>query len=131
MNLTIANRPPAPTAAPGNRADRRRIAFWLLTLVFAATMLGTTLPTPLYGIYQARWNFSAAMVTVIFAVYGVAVLATLLLAGRSSDQAGAQAGAGRRPRDQHAEHRHVHPRPRRGGAYRRPDSVRVVGRPDD
>jgi MFS family permease len=88
MNLTIASRPPAPTAAPGNRADRRRIAFWLLTLVFAATMLGTTLPTPLYGIYQARWHFSAAMVTVIFAVYGVAVLATLLLAGRSSDQAG-------------------------------------------
>ena len=88
MNLAVTNRPKAPPAAPGRRADRRRIAFWLLTLVFAATMLGTTLPTPLYGIYQARWHFSAAMVTVIFAVYGVAVLATLLLAGRSSDQAG-------------------------------------------
>jgi MFS family permease len=67
---------------------RRRAAFWLLALVFAATMLGTTLPTPLYVIYQARWHFSAAMVTVIFAVYAAAVLATLLLAGRSSDQAG-------------------------------------------
>ena len=88
MNLTVTNRPAAPTAAPGGRADRRRIAFWLLTLVFAATMLGTTLPIPLYVIYQARWHFSAAMVTVIFAVYGIAVLATLLLAGRSSDQAG-------------------------------------------
>jgi MFS family permease len=51
-------------------------------------MLGTTLPTPLYGIYQERWHFSAAMVTVIFAVYAAAVLVTLLLAGRSSDQAG-------------------------------------------
>jgi MFS family permease len=51
-------------------------------------MLGTTLPTPLYVIYQAQWHFSAAMVTVTFAVYAVAVLATLLLAGRSSDQAG-------------------------------------------
>jgi MFS family permease len=50
-------------------------------------MLGTTLPTPLYVIYQAQWHFSAAMVTVIFAVYAAAVLATLLLAGRSSDQA--------------------------------------------
>jgi MFS family permease len=69
-------------------ATRRRAAFWLLALVFAATMLGTTLPTPLYVIYQARWHFSAAMVTVIFAVYAAAVLATLLLAGRSSDQAG-------------------------------------------
>jgi len=52
------------------------------------TMLGTTLPTPLYVIYQAQWHFSAAIVTVTFAAYAVAVLATLLLAGRSSDQAG-------------------------------------------
>jgi MFS family permease len=51
-------------------------------------MLGTTLPTPLYVIYQAQWHFSAAMVTVTFAVYAAAVMATLLLAGRSSDQAG-------------------------------------------
>jgi MFS family permease len=51
-------------------------------------MLGTTLPTPLYVIYQAQWHFSAAIVTVTFAVYAAAVLATLLLAGRSSDQAG-------------------------------------------
>jgi MFS family permease len=51
-------------------------------------MLGTTLPTPLYDIYQAQWHFSAAIVTVTFAVYAVAVLVTLLLAGRSSDQAG-------------------------------------------
>jgi len=70
------------------RATRRRVAFWLLAFVFAAAMLGTTLPTPLYVIYQAQWHFSAAMVTVIFAVYAAAVLATLLLAGRSSDQAG-------------------------------------------
>ena len=75
-------------AEPGRRATRRRVAFWLLASIFAATMLGTTLPTPLYGIYQAQWHFSAAMVTVIFAVYAAAVLATLLLAGRSSDQAG-------------------------------------------
>ncbi len=78
----------ALAAEPSRRATRRRVAFWLLTSVFAAAMLGTTLPTPLYVIYQARWHFSAAMVTVIFAVYAAAVLATLLLAGRSSDQAG-------------------------------------------
>jgi MFS family permease len=79
---------PVPDRAPGTRARRGRIAFWLLTFVFAVTMLGTTLPTPLYGIYQAKWHFSSAMVTVIFAVYAVTVLATLLFAGRSSDQAG-------------------------------------------
>src|SRR5690348_4182717 len=77
-------------AAAGRRrlAVPRRAAFWLLAFVFAATMLGTTLPTPLYVIYQAQWHFSPALVTVIFAVYAAGVLAALLLAGRSSDQAG-------------------------------------------
>jgi MFS family permease len=44
--------------------------------------------TPLYAIYQRQWHFSAGILTLIFAVYAVAVLATLLLAGRTSDQAG-------------------------------------------
>jgi MFS family permease len=66
----------------------RQIAFWLIALVLTITMLGTTLPTPLYVIYQAQWRFSAAIVTVTFAVYAAGVLATLLLAGRASDQAG-------------------------------------------
>jgi MFS family permease len=65
-----------------------RIAFWLAALILGITMLGTTLPTPLYVIYQGQWHFSAVVVTLTFAVYAVAVLATLLLAGRSSDQAG-------------------------------------------
>ena len=64
------------------------MAFWLVASVLAALMLGTTLPTPLYVVYQAQWHFSAAIVTVTFAVYAAAVMATLLLAGRSSDQAG-------------------------------------------
>ena len=65
-----------------------RVAFWLLAFVFAATMLGTTLPTPLYDIYQVQWHFSAAIVTVTFAVYAAGVLLTLLLTGRASDEAG-------------------------------------------
>ena len=65
-----------------------RVAFWLAALILGITMLGTTLPTPLYVIYQDQWHFSAVVVTLTFAVYAVAVLATLLLAGRSSDQAG-------------------------------------------
>jgi MFS family permease len=77
-----------PAAGRGGAVVPRRVAFWLLALVFATTMLGTTLPTPLYVIYQARWHFSAATVTVTFAVYAAGVLAALLLAGRSSDQAG-------------------------------------------
>jgi len=95
MTITHAPRPvrgrPDARPSPARRtapAVSRRVAFWLLALVLGVTMLGTTLPTPLYVIYQGRWHFSAAMVTVTFAVYAAAVLATLLLAGRSSDQAG-------------------------------------------
>jgi MFS family permease len=78
----------SPGAERRRLAEPRQVAFWLLAAVFTATMLGTTLPTPLYVIYQAQWHFSAAVVTVTFAVYAAAVLATLLLAGRASDQAG-------------------------------------------
>jgi hypothetical protein len=51
-------------------------------------MLGTTLPTPLYVIYQAQWHFPTSLITLIFATYAVGVLAALLAAGRSSDQVG-------------------------------------------
>jgi MFS family permease len=77
-----------PATGRTGLAVASRVAFWLAALILSITMLGTTLPTPLYVIYQAEWHFSAAVVTVTFAVYAVAVLATLLLAGRSSDQAG-------------------------------------------
>src|SRR5256714_6881024 len=66
----------------------RPTAFWLVAALFAVTMLGTTLPTPLYVIYQGRWHFSSGVVTLIFASYAGGVLAALLLAGRASDQVG-------------------------------------------
>jgi MFS family permease len=76
--------------APAARrpASHRAVAFWIVTYLFAALMLDTTLPTPLYVIYQAQWHFSSGITTVIFASYAVGVLAALLLAGRSSDQVG-------------------------------------------
>jgi len=75
-------------ARRGRPAVPGPVTFWLLAFVFAAIMLGTTLPTPLYVIYQAQWRFSSAIVTVTFAAYAAGVLAALLLAGRASDQAG-------------------------------------------
>jgi MFS family permease len=52
------------------------------------TMVGTTLPTPLYVLYRERFGFSELMVTVIFATYAAGVIAALLLFGRLSDQIG-------------------------------------------
>jgi MFS family permease len=79
-----------PSVASPKTAWRlsRPVAFWLIAYAFAVTMLGTTLPTPLYVIYQAQFHFPTSLITVIYAVYAVGVLAALLAAGHSSDQVG-------------------------------------------
>ncbi|MCG6499634.1 MFS transporter [Kitasatospora sp. A2-31] len=51
-------------------------------------MAGTTLPTPLYGLYQEQIGFSELMVTVVFAVYAFGVIGVLLLVGNVSDSVG-------------------------------------------
>lgn len=55
---------------------------------FAVVMLGVTLPTPLYPLYQHRLGFSTLMITVIYAAYAVGVILTLALFGGSSDHFG-------------------------------------------
>ncbi len=56
--------------------------------VFAVCMAGTTLPTPLYSLYQQKFGFSELMVTVVYAVYAFGVIGVLLLAGNASDALG-------------------------------------------
>lgn len=51
-------------------------------------MAGTTLPTPLYGLYQDKFGFSELTVTVVYAVYAFGVIGVLLLAGNASDAVG-------------------------------------------
>jgi MFS family permease len=81
----------APPSIAGRRSryrlDRRR-GFAATALAFAVTMIGTTLPTPLYGIYRQELGFSELTVTVIFATYAVGVIAGLLVLGRLSDEIG-------------------------------------------
>jgi MFS family permease len=67
---------------------RARLGYPAAALVFAIGMVGTTLPTPLYGLYREELGFSEFVVTIVFAVYAVGVIAVLLLAGNFSDQAG-------------------------------------------
>jgi len=55
---------------------------------FCVAMLGTTLPTPLYPIYQHEFGFAPLLVTVIFATYAFGVVAGLLLFGHLSDRVG-------------------------------------------
>lgn len=53
--------------------------FWLIAAAFFVTMLGTTLPTPLYPLYEKRFGFAPVVITVIFATYAVGVIAGLVL----------------------------------------------------
>ncbi|MEV8585570.1 MFS transporter [Streptomyces sp. NPDC051180] len=65
---------------------------WLRCLlagaVFVVGMTGTTLPTPLYPLYQEKFGFSELTVTVVYAVYAFGVIGVLLLAGNASDTVG-------------------------------------------
>jgi MFS family permease len=70
-----------------SRLDRGE-SFVGVAYAFAVTMLGTTLPTPLYPIYEREVGFSGLVVTVIFATYAVGVIAALLLFGQLSDRIG-------------------------------------------
>lgn len=72
----------------GRRTASREVGFWLVAFAFAVTMLGTTLPTPLYVLYEHSLGFATFMVTVIYAVYALGVLAALLFFGRLSDEVG-------------------------------------------
>src|SRR3977135_3163120 len=63
-------------------------AVTLIGAAFAITMLGTTLPTPLYPLYEKAFGFGELVTTVVFAAYAVGVTAALLVFGHWSDQLG-------------------------------------------
>jgi MFS family permease len=73
-------------AAPGRRGSAR--GFAIVTAVFALFLAAAAAPSPLYALYASRFGFSAATLTVVFAVYVVALLVTLLVAGSLSDAVG-------------------------------------------
>jgi len=59
------------------------MAYTLLVLI-----IGTNLPSPLYGVYQHRFGFGPLVVTLIFAAYAAALVPALLLAGPLADAIG-------------------------------------------
>jgi len=63
-------------------------AFWLVTYTLFLLLVGATIPTPLYPIYQERFGFSAGVLTVVFAAYMVMALFSLIIFGPLSDRVG-------------------------------------------
>ncbi|CAN5309898.1 MFS transporter [soil metagenome] len=85
-----------PATTPGitgaSRTRRRSFShsagFWVIAYAFLTVMAFSTVPTPLYSLYQQRDGFATLMITVIFAAYAVGVMVSLYLAGHVSDWLG-------------------------------------------
>jgi MFS family permease len=60
-------------------------AIGAILVLFAAA---ASAPTPLYVVYQREWGFSTTMLTVIFAVYVLGLIGSLLVLGGLSDHVG-------------------------------------------
>ena len=86
--------PPAPAATPtsgragGKRRLSRGMAFLGVTVIFIAFMAASSAPSPLYVVYQNLWGFSASTLTIIFAVYVLGLIGSLLVLGGLSDHIG-------------------------------------------
>lgn len=82
----------ATIAVPTARAVPLRLgpraSFTLLVSMAVSFLAASSVPTPLYGVYQERWGFSSITGTAVFAVYALSVLGALLVVGRLSDHLG-------------------------------------------
>jgi MFS family permease len=77
----------ATTLAPPVRTTHT-LGFTLAVVAVVAMMVGASAPSPFYPVLQQQLGFSAGTMTAIFAVYAVALLATLLVSGSISDHLG-------------------------------------------
>ncbi|WP_256811963.1 MFS transporter [Pseudomonas siliginis] len=71
-----------------NSVASHRSSLWFLAITLLSFLAASTAPTPLYHLYQDQLHFSAAMLTLIFAVYAFSLLAALLTVGSLSDHLG-------------------------------------------
>jgi MFS family permease len=83
---TAAPVPPAPTRP--RAAARRGWTFAAVAAVVVLFLAASSAPSPLYVVYQQQWGFTAWVLTAVFAVYVVGLLASLLVVGALSDHIG-------------------------------------------
>ncbi|MFU2328069.1 MFS transporter [Pseudomonas sp. NFX98] len=62
-----------------------RASLWFLAITLLSFLAASTAPTPLYHLYQEQLQFSSAVLTLIFGVYALSLLAALLTVGSLSD----------------------------------------------
>ncbi len=64
------------------------LSFALLAAVLFAFFFAASAPSPLFVVFQHAWGFSSSMLTVAFAIYAIALMLSLLIAGSLSDHVG-------------------------------------------
>jgi MFS family permease len=69
----------------------RRAGFRAAAFSFLALSAFSTVPSSLYGLYEHRYHLSSLTITVVYAVYAVGIVVSLLLAGHVSDWYGRRA----------------------------------------
>jgi len=77
-----------PTATPRNGRVSHGTGFWIAAVAFLIVMAYSTVPTPLWSLYQVRDGFSTFAITIAFAAYAVGVVVSLFLAGHLGDTVG-------------------------------------------
>ena len=79
---------PAAPAALRRRPLSPSLAYALVASVVGLALFASVTPSPLYGIYRELWGFSPLVLTLVYGTYAFGVLASLILAGRLSDEVG-------------------------------------------
>jgi predicted MFS family arabinose efflux permease len=87
MNESLAVSVPAARQQAAFRLSGQP-ALYLLASLTVSLLAASSAPTPLYATYQRLWGFSPITTTVVFGVYAVAVLSSLLAFGGLSDHIG-------------------------------------------
>src|SRR4051794_32464320 len=73
---------------PVSPARRSRLPLFVVTAAFASMLLSANLAAPLYAGYAKQFGFSTAVLSLVFAVYALVLIPSLLLFGQISDQLG-------------------------------------------
>ena len=82
---------PGSTGLPASRVRghlSQPVAFAAVTAIFMLFAAASSAPSPLYVVYQQEWGFSATTLTLVFAVYVLALIGSLVVVGALSDYVG-------------------------------------------
>lgn len=78
------------SARPGGRGPilPSRRSFYIIAIATMVLLMGSTLPTPLYGIYEKEFGLSSLSITFAYAAYAIAIVPGLFIFGPWGDMRG-------------------------------------------